>query len=127
MKSWQEQCAEVIEYLEDHFPEVQYKINFRKDPKYGWSFIVESERKDGGPYHGTKLNLNWIQVVADNVESLPQKMLDKARERIMEWQKEGLDKVRLQAEELEKAKNELQKRFNANNILDKLAKEFETK
>lgn len=120
MKTWQERCQDVIEFLESYFPEVQYRITFRKDKVQGWIFIVESVRNDKGPHQFAATD--WIQVNSDDVEQLPDKMLVKARERIMEWQKDGLNKVREQAQELEKARNELEKRLNANAILAKLEK-----
>jgi len=120
--NWQDKCVAVIDYLESHFPEVQYRIVFRK-VKDGWSYIVESVRNDKGVHTGTAVT--WLQVTDADIERLPLMMLEKCKQRVLEWQKEGLDVVRKQAEELEKARNELDKRLSSNVLLAQLEKRIE--
>lgn len=117
MKPWQEQCAEIMLLLEETFPEVQYRITFRKE-KNEWSFIVEQVRNDKGPHTGAAFF--WLQVKSENVEKLPGLMLAKAKERIHEWQKEGLDKVKKQMDELTKVRDELDKRLAVTVSVEKL-------
>ena len=109
--NWQEQCADIIKFLEGIFPETTYRIVFKKQ-KDNWAFNVESVRKDGGSHHGAAIS--WISVDGDKVEALPSLLLLKAQKRVNEWQIEGLEEVRKQAANLEKAKNELDKRLNSN-------------
>jgi hypothetical protein len=122
MKSWQEQCAEIISFLEDIFKETKYRIVFRKyetDQKEDeWLFFVESIRGDGGRHDGTAIT--WVSVGGKNIEELPGLLLLKAQQRVNEWQQEGLKEVEKKALELEKAKNELDKRLNTK--MDSLAK-----
>jgi len=115
--NWQEQCAEIISFLEGIFPETTYRIVFKKQ-KDNWAFHVESVRSDGGSHHGAAVS--WISVDSEKVEALPSLLLLKAQKRVNEWQQEGLEVVRKQALELEKAKNELDKRLNAH--IESLAK-----
>ena len=122
MMTWQDKCVAVIDYLESHFPEVQYRIVFRKE-KEQWIFIVESVRNDKGIHTGTAIS--WLQVTDADIERLPLLMLEKAKARVLEWQKDGLDRVRKQAVELEKTRNELDKRLAANTLLAQLEKRIE--
>ena len=117
--TWQDKCVAVIDYLQSHFPDVEYRIVFRKS-KDQWIYIVESVRNDKGIHTGSAVT--WLQVTDADIEQLPIKMLEKCQQRVLEWQKEGLDKVRQQAEELEKARNELDKRLASNKLLAELEK-----
>lgn len=117
--TWQDKCVAVIEYLESHFPDVQYRIVFRK-VKDGWSYIVESVRNDKGIHTGTAVT--WLQVIDADIEKLPLLMLEKCQQRVLEWQKEGLNKVQEQAKALEEARNELDKRLASNKLLAELEK-----
>lgn len=107
--SWQEQCAEVINFMEGLFKDVKYRIVFRK-ANDEWSFIVESIRNDGGKHHGDAIN--WVSVSGKCVETLPELLLLKAQKEVNEWQALGLKEVQKHAVELEKAKIELDRRLN---------------
>ena len=120
--TWQDKCVAVIDYLESYFPEVQYRIVFRK-VKDQWSYIVESVRNDKGIHTGAAIE--WLQVTDTDIERLPVLMLEKAQVRIIEWQKEGLEQVRKQAQELEKVRNELDKRLASNALLAQLEKKVQ--
>lgn len=120
MKPWQEQCADIISLLEQHFPEVKYQIVFRKE-KTEWLFTVEQTRNDKGPHHGAAFF--WLQVKSEEVEKLPTLMLAKAKERIHQWQTEGLEAVRKQMEELTRVRDELDKRLFVTPAVEKLEME----
>ena len=128
MKNWQEQCAEILDYIESFFPDVRHEIKFRKDAREGvWIFTVEAIRTDWGPHYGAKVDqpyLRWLQIRGEDVERLPGEMMERVRQRILEWQQEGLEKVRKKALELEEVKNEMQKRLDASIGLDKIAEEI---
>jgi hypothetical protein len=121
MKPWQDRCADIIEFLEQQFPETQYRITFRKDKTQGWVFIVESVRRDKGSHDGAAVS--WFMETGDDLEKLPETMMVKAREKVIEWAEAGMADVRKKYEELEKARNELDKRLNAKKNLDNCTKE----
>lgn len=121
MKSWQEQCADIIDLLEECFPEIKYRIIFYREyinklKTNNWKFVVESVRNDKGNYQG-ETKIFYLEVAGENIETLPELLLDKARLKVIEWQKEGLEKVNRQMEELEKAKKEVEKRLEINKYL----------
>lgn len=117
MKPWQEQCADIMSLLESHFSEVKYQIVFRKE-KDEWVFICETVRNDKGAHTGTAFF--WLSVRDKDVEKLPGLLLEKAKERIHQWQSEGLEKVKKQMEELTRVRDELDKRLAVTVDVEKL-------
>lgn len=125
-KSWQEQCADIVEFLETYIPDTEYRIIMRRTrivERKIWRLIVESVRADHGPHHGTPST--WMQVEGDDLERLPEKLMDKARQRIYDFQKEQLDIVQRLAGDLQRAREELDKRLNASSNLEKLQQAVE--
>ena len=117
MRSWQEKCADIIDFLEGQFKEVKYRIYFgRRDNE--WSFTVESVRSDGGPHSGSAVN--WLFIAGKDVESLPDQMLAKAYDAVLNWQKEGFAQVQKSLENWQKARAELDKRLHVNEEYERL-------
>jgi len=128
LKSWQEQCADIIEFLETYITETEYRITMRRtrvaDRKM-WRLVVESMRADHGTHHGTVST--WLTVDGDDLERLPEKLMDKARQRILDYQQDQLTVVTRLAGELQKARDELDKRLDAAANLEKLQPVVEQK
>lgn len=59
-------------------------------------------------------------VYGDDLERLPKKLMNKARQRILDYQKEQLDVVPKLAGDLQRARAELEKRLDASTNLEKL-------
>lgn len=117
MQSWQDKCADIIDFLESHFKEVKYKIYFgRKNDE--WTFWVEKVRSDGGTHDGSAVI--WLFVAGKDIDELPDKMLAKAEDAVLTWQKEGFEQVKKQLENWQKTRAELDKRLHVNEEFEKL-------
>jgi len=117
MRSWQDRCADIIDFLEGHFKDVKYRIYFARRDK-DWSFTVESVRSDGGSHTGTAVN--WLFVAGSDIDSLPDQMLLKAHDAVLKWQQEGFEQVKKQLEHWQKARAELDKRLHINEEFEEL-------
>lgn len=117
MRSWQDQCADIIDFLEHYIKDTKFKISFgrRKDE---WTFWVEKIRSDGGPHDGT--GVSWLYVSSDNVDNLPEKMRTKAEDALLKWQQECFDLVADKFEQWQKARSELDKRLDATKDFERL-------
>jgi hypothetical protein len=105
--SWYEKCANIIKFMEEHF-DFLYRIVLKFD-KGKYYLSVEKVRNDKGTHQGSVVI--WFNVSGEDFDSLPDKLLDKAKLEVFNWQKDALDKVQRIAKELQEAKQELEKRL----------------
>lgn len=107
--SWQDRCVAIMDFLKTFNPEVDYNITFKKH-KDEWQFSLNVLRNDKGQHSGSPL---WyVSVTSKDVEVLPDLLLDKVKQKLIEWQQDGMNKVIEQQKELQKAREELDKRMN---------------
>lgn len=123
MLPWQKRCENVIDFLEHQFPEVVYRLIFNRlkmsEGKRHWQLIVEQVRADRGDHHGH--GVDWLAVSDEDFDALPEKLLDRAKQRVLEYQKEALADLQKKAKELRDAEEELQKRIGLVSQLENFA------